>query len=145
MVTRCGRDIHREINGYFFPQDDTLAVYELKHLAKRLAGTSANGSMPVCCGAQLLLVTLCSVRPSAFAMFDRRQYYRPRGRRRGELYTLADIYEVSAYICTYVMHMYVQMYTLGLCNNGEAYVQYTVTIGIVITSNMIITWIMPYF
>ena len=39
FVTRCGRDVHRELTGYYFPQDDTVSVYEMKQLAKKWVNT----------------------------------------------------------------------------------------------------------
>ena len=49
------------------------------------------------------------------------------------------------HIHTYVMHMCVQMYTLGWCNDGGTYTQYTMTIGNIVTSIVIIMYIMPGF
>jgi hypothetical protein len=66
MVTRSGRDIHRDLTGYFFPSDNTLAVYEVKQLAKK---------------------------PSAFALFERKSYSHLNGKLKGMCYTLGDISE----------------------------------------------------
>jgi hypothetical protein len=99
MVTRSGRDIHRDLTGYFFPSDNTLAVYEVKQLAKK---------------------------PSAFALFERKSYSHLNGKLKGMCYTLGDISEVSAvggttptYVYThFFVHLSSHLYTPTLVNSS---------------------------
>lgn len=64
IVTKNGRDAHRELNGFFFSADNTLTIYEFHQFGTR---------------------------SSALPFIQRGQYRHVQGRKRGQPYTLLDI------------------------------------------------------
>jgi hypothetical protein len=64
VITSNGRDIHRELCGFFFGQDNSLTLYEFRQLSSR---------------------------SSALPLIQRRAYAHVKGPRAGEAITLADI------------------------------------------------------
>lgn len=64
VISSNGRDIHRELCGFFFAQDSSLTLYEFRQLSSR---------------------------SSALPLIQRKAYIHARGPRAGEPITLADI------------------------------------------------------
>ncbi|XP_015764532.1 PREDICTED: calcyphosin-2-like [Acropora digitifera] len=67
IVTKNGRDAHRELNGFFFSADNTLTLYEFHQFGTR---------------------------SSALPFIQRGSYSHVQGKKKGQPYTLLDIYVV---------------------------------------------------
>lgn len=132
IVTKNGRDAHRELNGFFFPVDNTITLYEFHQFGTRFVYNNGRHfimhllllltQIAFCTGANwkllallfnhyqippvnhlltlLLNPTFSTRRSQALPFIQRGCYNHVQGRRKGQPYTLMDIFVVSIQSCT---------------------------------------------
>ena len=96
LCYRNGRDVHRELCGFFFLSDSSLTIYEFRQFGQRYCTIC---TLLVHYSLLLLLslsLFLSSLRVSALPLLPRGVYRFPKGKREGEQYNITHIRKVSS-------------------------------------------------